>query len=347
MNPNGPRIADARLEAYSLPFRRPWQTRHGAVHDRRGWLLHLADDAGHTSVGEAAPWPDAGTESPSDCEEALAAVLRWLPGATPAAALARLRDASVGPAARCGSEGALYGLLVRSRGRPLHRLLAANASSSVAVNASCGVADEGLADRIDAAADLGFRVFKIKLGVGAWADEIACLRALALPSGGALRLDVNGAWQAVDAGCRLAELADLPVDCVEEPLAAFDADELAKLQATVPYALALDESLAGRAMDLCGSLCPVRRVVLKPMVQGGVRATLNGAKSAAAAGLEVVVTTTLEAAPGRWLATALAAAVASPLAHGLDTGGWLARDVGEGPRILGGRIRLEDDQAGS
>ena len=55
----------------------------------------------------------------------------------------------------------------------------------------------------------------------------------------------------------------------------------------------------------------------------------------------------LEAAPGRWLATAIAAATGSPLAHGLDTGAWLARDLGEGPTVSGGRIRLPADQAGS
>ena len=347
MNPDGPRIADARLEAYSLPLRRPWQTRHGAVRDRRGWLLHVVDGEGRPALGEAAPWPDAGTESASDCGAALADILRWLPGVTPAAALERLSGVPAGPAARCGTEGALYGLLVRHSGRPLHRLLAANASSSVAVNAACGSADQGLATRIAAAAAAGFRVFKVKLGVGGWADELACLRALSLPSGGALRLDVNGAWRAVDAGRRLAELSELPVDCVEEPLATFDPEALAALQATVPYALALDESLAGGAADLCGPRCPVRRVVLKPMVHGGARKTLARARSAAAAGLEVVVTTTLEAAPGRWLAAAVAAATGSPLAHGLDTGAWLARDVGKGPRIAHGRIRLEEDQFGS
>jgi o-succinylbenzoate synthase len=345
--PDGTGIADARLEAYSLPFRRPWQTRHGAVEARRGWLLHLVDDLGRRAVGEAAPWPDAGTESAADCGDALADVCRWLPGVTPAAALERLPTAAAGPAARCGVEGALYGLLARHAGQPLHRLLDARASSTVAVNAACGSADEELSRRIAAAAAAGFRVFKIKVGVRGWATELACLRALALPPGGTLRLDANGAWRAADAGRRLADLAGLPVDCVEEPLATFDPTALAALQATVPYALALDESLAGGAAALCGPGCPVRRVVLKPMVQGGVGETLARARSAAAAGLEVVVTTTLEAAPGRWLATAIAAATGSPLAHGLDTGAWLGRDLGEGPPVRRGRIRLGEDQAGS
>jgi hypothetical protein len=72
------------------------------------------------------------------------------------------------------------------------------------------------------------------------------------------------------------------------------------------------------------------------MVLGGLCPALG----LAATGSELVVTTTVDAAPGRWMAAHLAAALDSGLAHGLDTGGWLAEDVGAGPVIDRGRCRL-------
>jgi hypothetical protein len=62
--------------------------------------------------------------------------------------------------------------------------------------------------------------------------------------------------------------------------------------------------------------------------------------------IEVVVTTTLEAAPGRALAAQLAAATRSPLAHGLDTAAWLDGDIAQGPNVEGGKLVLDDKLPG-
>ena len=70
------------------------------------------------------------------------------------------------------------------------------------------------------------------------------------------------------------------------------------------------------------------------------RRTLAVAGRLRARGTECVVTTTLEAAPGRWLVAQCAAALDGDLAHGLDTGSWLAKDLGDGPPLAGGWCRL-------
>jgi L-alanine-DL-glutamate epimerase-like enolase superfamily enzyme len=75
--------------------------------------------------------------------------------------------------------------------------------------------------------------------------------AQALPTGGALRLDANGAWDRETAGRFVAGLAELtidglPIDALEEPLAEPVDQDLAALQNAAPFAIALDESLARR-----------------------------------------------------------------------------------------------------
>jgi o-succinylbenzoate synthase len=334
------RIVDARLEPYALPFVRPWRSARADARARAGWLVHLRDDRGDVASGECAPWPEAGTESPAECAAALDDLLAALTGVSVEEALAAQLSLPGSPAARCGVEGALLGLAAAARGCPLRQLLAGDPADSIEVNAACGAADASLADAVTAAGNVGFRVFKIKVGVGPWHEELGRLRALALPPDAGLRLDANGAWDAGEAEDRCRDLAGLPIECLEEPLQRYDPGALAALQAMVPFPLALDESLAGRAAAVIADGCPVQRVVLKPMVLGGARATVHLAREAAAGGVDSVVTTTLEAAPGRLLVAETAAAIGSRLAHGLDTGRWFARDLGAGPRIERGRIRL-------
>ena len=52
------------------------------------------------------------------------------------------------------------------------------------------------------------------------------------------------------------------------------------------------------------------------------------------------MTSILDAAPGLWASAQLAYLIDGNLAHGLGTAGWLARDLGPGPPIAGGRIQI-------
>lgn len=336
------RVVEARVEPYTLAFVRPWRSRHGLVQQRAGWLVQLADNAGHRATGECAPWPDAGTETHAAAAAALDSQIRELDGLSLTEALARVDELTATPAARCGLEGALLGLESRARGVELRHLLSEEAADVLAVNAACGAVGADLGERVADACAAGFRVLKVKVGVAPWGQELAAIRALRLATGVSLRLDANGAWDETTAAACLADLHGLPVEAVEEPLAGFQPAALRRLQRLSPVSLALDEALGSCAEAAIGRDCPVRRVVLKPMVQGGARRTMMLARRARVAGLETVVTTTLEAAPGRWLVAAVAAATGSPLAHGLDTGSWLAEDLGEGPRFAEGALRFDD-----
>jgi len=123
---------------------------------------------------------------------------------------------------------------------------------------------------------------------------------------------------------------------LEEPLAAPDMATLAALQTATPFALALDESLLTfTAADILARP-GVQRLVLKPMWLGGLRASLDLARRAQDAGMDCVVTTSLDSAIGCHAALHLAAAVdatQSAVSHGLATSHWLARDVAPPPRV--------------
>ncbi len=339
------RLAALRRHRYSIPLTRPWQDARGIVTLREGWLVCIETKDGLRGWGEAACLPALGTGTARDIEMMLAWAAETLVGLSPGEALSRLdigeaaqRLASA-PASRCALEFALLDLQARGAGVPLYRWLRAEAKSSVAVNASIGGLDVDTGDRLAAAAQAGFPVAKLKLGLAAAAEEWPMLQRLlaSRPRDCALRLDVNGAWSMPVAERLLPELCGQGIEALEEPCAAADDATLARWQAGLDYSLAVDESLPGRdeAVPL-----PVHRQVLKPMLLGGPRRAMV---LAARPGISSVVSSTLETATGLWACAHLAAAVSAPgaprLAHGLDTGGWLTRLLG--PELpAGGRIML-------
>jgi len=134
----------------------------------------------------------------------------------------------------------------------------------------------------------------------------------------------NGAPPAV-ANAVMDALAPLGIELCEQPT-----PDLRGLEGC-PVVVAADEMLAS---DVDGALRRARVVVLKPVLLGGLTATLALARRAHARGLKIVVTTALESAVGRAGAAHLAAAVlalgAQPAA-GIATGRLLAEDVGPDP----------------
>lgn len=311
---------------------------------REGWLVRLETDAGLTGHGDCAPLPQAGTESMGSALDRLSVWAATLPGLSLEMALGRISvSAAETPAVRCGLETALFDLLAQQAGLSLARWLNPNSSVVVRVNAALGGLDGRTVERALAAVAEGYSVLKLKVGLAAGLEEIAMLHDLAhcLPSGVFLRLDANCAWDETEAGNFLGALAGLPVESVEDPLAKPNRAVWSRLQAEVSFPLAADESLRIMGADAALDRSPVRRVVLKPMVLGGLGVALALARRAREAGAECVVTTTVDSAVGVAAAMHLAAAVASDLAHGLATSAWLLRDVGGVPPVVGGVIRLE------
>lgn len=307
------KIVSVRWLPYRLPLRRPWVSAAGSLVERSGRLLRLKTDDGRNGWGDCAPFPEIGIHPPA--------------------------------AQRHAEQCALLDLAAQAAGLPLATWLRGGTSgpAGVAVNAVLGNLS-GLRDEdVEAALATGFTILKLKVGNADPAEEIGRLHQLAarLPEGIALRLDANRAWDDATAGRVLAACAGLPIESCEEPLRSPSATSLGELQSDLPFPLAIDESfhLVDEAFYAAP---PVRRLVLKPPRHGGLLPALEVAFRARAAGVDCVVTSSLESACGLLAAAHLAAAVGPELAHGLATAGWFAADTGAAPAIRGGRLQLPD-----
>ncbi|WP_127478456.1 o-succinylbenzoate synthase [Sulfurivermis fontis] len=332
------RIVAAHLHSYALPLRRPWVAARAVLHERRGMLLSLIGDDGLTGWGDCAPLPSAGNAA--QILAALTALAQELPGRDHAAV--RALEVSV-PEVRWALETALFDLAARQRGVPLAvHLGAQNFTGKVEVNAALGALDAHTAQRAVAALAQGYAIAKIKVGVGGVADELTLLHEIHAATAGRLRLrlDANRAWDESDAQLFLRAISSLPIDAVEEPLAQPTLEQLRALQQSLPYAIAVDESLPQFGSAALLAAGAVRRLVIKPARIGGIIASRDLAARAQDAGMEVVLTSVVDSAVGVAAAAHLAAAVAPELAHGFATLDWLARDVTIPPAICDGKLIL-------
>ncbi|MDD5297465.1 MAG: enolase C-terminal domain-like protein [Rhodocyclaceae bacterium] len=342
-------IASARFQPYRLPLRAEWVSAVGSFAAREGWLLRVETDAGRVAYGDCAPLWEAGTEYPREANSALEVWCRRLPGNRVPAGLSAtgtlIRSIMVQPlpAAHAAVEVALLDLAAQDAGLPLARYLAMDDGPlEVPVNASLGAVAAGTAEALAGTIRQGYTVLKLKVGLASVERELELLRSLILAPGVGLRLDANGAWDESAASRFIAGCAGLPVEALEEPLANPDPAALRRLQDMAPFSIALDESWPEWDAEALFADPPVRRLVLKPPRLGGLLPALEAARRAQAAGMEVVVTSSMDSACGVMAAAHLAAALDNGLVHGLATSAWLAEDVGMAPRIVGGVLRLPD-----
>ncbi len=145
-----------------------------------------------------------------------------------------------------------------------------------------------------------------------------------------LRVDANGAWDAATAEQALDSFADIGVDYVEQPLSADELDGHRRLRGR-GVDIALDESVAETSPSAVIDADAADVVILKPMAVGGPLRATRTAAAARKAGIEPVVTTTIDAVVARTAAVHVAAAIPEVAACGLATGSLLAEDLAADP----------------
>lgn len=335
------RLTHIRLIPYCLPLKRPWVAAATTLTERRGLLVALTAAEGITGYGDCAPLPSSGEAGYARVSTALAALVRELAGRSAEQILEKVA-AVPWPEVRWALETALCDCAAQSQGVPLMQYLGGQRQGGVLVNAALGALRADSAQQAAAALAAGFRCAKIKVGIGRIEDELAALRAIQATTEGRLplRLDANRAFNDADARRFLDGLAGLSIEAIEEPLARPTPERLAVLQASVPFAIAVDESLPELGLAPLIDAGAMRRLVIKPARIGSMAATQTLARQAQAAGIEVVLTSVVDSAVGVTAAAHLAAAISPQLAHGLATLEWLASDVAPAPPILDGRLCL-------
>jgi L-alanine-DL-glutamate epimerase-like enolase superfamily enzyme len=331
--------------AVSLPMKKPVQMAGETVARADNVLVRIETADGVVGWGEAASAPVMTGETVASM---MAAVDHMAPallgrragdfgGAT--AAMDGVMYGNTG--AKAAIEIALYDLIGRATGRPVHALLGAKHRTRMPVLAVIG--------SLDAAADIreaqerfaaGYRAFKIKVGIASARADAERTRAITTTLKGMgeclVSADANQGFGVDDAILYVRAIAGCGLDFFEQPVGARDLDGMARVAAASEVPIGADEGIHSRD-DIArhhGSNA-AQGCSLKAIKLGGLRALLESSRLCDRLGMKVNISCKTGESSVASAAALHVAAAAPALAWGLTvTSPGLVEDVAVEPLIV-------------
>ncbi len=340
------RLSSVRAHRHRVPLLRPFVTaarRTDSVEYVVAEVVLTGEDADGRSVrvtgqGSAAETAAVTGETAQSIERLLMTALRpALEGRTgDLRTFSRLIAATGtgGTSAKAALEVALHDAWGQAAGIPLAELLGGRADGAMPNDMTVSLeSPETMAAHARAAFDSGTRILKIKLGSSPEADRRRLGAVVEAVPEVRLRLDANQGWSVEEACRSLAAFAadGLPVDLVEQPVAAADTAGLARVRAESAVPIMADESVwspddARRLVDAQAA----DLFNIKLAKTGGIAAALEIADVAQEAGLKCMMGAMMEPRISITAAAHLAFAHPAVTTIDLDSPAWFAEDVPDG-----------------
>jgi L-Ala-D/L-Glu epimerase len=290
------------------------------------------EEGGVTGRGEAAPTRYYGQNA-----EGVAAALKSVEVRDPWDIEGTLaRNDALPPSALTAIDNALHDLAARRLGVPVYRLLGLGRPEPVSAY-TLGIADR---ETTVAGAKRLREHLILKVKVGGW-EDIETLRAVREDSEAELWVDANEAFSPEEAVEVVAELREIGVAMIEQPVPASAGPEALRVakEAALPVPVISDESSIA-ARDVPRLAGCVSGVNVKLAKCGGIRRALEMIHTARAHGMLVMLGCMIETSLG-----ISAAAQISGLFDFVDLDGamLLADDPFQGPVYENGRILLSEE----
>ncbi len=300
-----PTIRSLEFNKYTLPLCEPIQVGAIVLKQRQGVYLKITSVQGWLAQAEVAPLPGLHKESLPEAiqqinELSSLVVGRAFSSVVELEKLLKSLPLLLYPSVRCGLEMALFTLLAKSKNLTLAQLLNPQSLEEVPSNAlfQTNLPPDKMAKLISSLVAQDCNCLKVKLGRQSLGNDVEMIHTLQdlIPDYVYLRLDVNQRWSFAQLKCFLQQVNLRQIEYIEEPLANYQ--EIEALAEEFPVGFALDESLLNINPDKFMIPNFVKALVLKPMVLGGVKATLKFAKVARAQGCDVVISSVFESSVG-------------------------------------------------
>jgi len=338
--------------AVSLPMLKPVKMAGETVSRADNVLVRVESEDGMIGWGEAAAAPTMTGETVAGMMAAIGHMAPGLLGrrASDIAEVVTAMDALMygNSGAKAAIEIALYDLVGRATGQPVHGLLGEKKRSQIPLLAVIGGADvAGDVREAQAQRAAGYAIFKIKVGVGspaADADRSLAVCA-ALGSGCLVSADANQGWSAADAIRYVRAVADAGLGFFEQPVHAHDLGGMARVAAASRVPIGADEGIHSRHdIERHHAAKAAAGVSLKAIKLGGLGAVLEASRTCAGLGMAVNISCKTGEASIASAAALHVAAVVPELAWGLTvTSPGLAEDIAAEPlRIANGHIEVPD-----
>ncbi len=328
MNSN-PRITSIDAVLVDLPTIRAHKLAMTTLMQQTLVIVRVVCSDGITGVGEATTIGGLAysEQSPEGIKSAvddyIAPLLQDADATRIGIAMQRLSSAVQGNSfAKSAIEIALLDAHGKRLGLPVHALLGGALRDALPVlwTLASGDAVRDVDEALALIEARRHRVFKLKIGSRALADDIAHVRAIRAGLGDdvMLTVDVNQAWDESTAVRGIAALEAIGVALIEQPVARRNRRALARLAARFDVAIMADEAVhdAVDAFDLANAGA-ADVYALKVSQAGGLWPTLRAAAVADAAGVGIYGGTLLEGSIGS-IAAAHVFAACPQLAWGTE-----------------------------
>jgi L-alanine-DL-glutamate epimerase-like enolase superfamily enzyme len=300
------KIVDVRTTIVAVPqkreYRSSWRRGYQGSTPQIAVLVELETDSGLVGIGES---PAVYAGRPEVTVAMIDAVRDLLLGADPFEHdIVRRRIYAETGMAHLGTQGlswaisgvdtALWDLVGRAVGQPLHRLWGGAWRTHSPFYGDVPPAEP--AQMGEAAVEWvegGFRTLYVKVGFGADLD-VARVRAIreAVGDGPRIRVDANQAWSPGAARTTIERLAEHGLEYVEQPTLASNLDEMAAVRRMVSVPILAHEA----SLTVEGTLNTIAKqaadaLQLDPRFDAGIAGARTAALIAEAAGLPVVTHT--------------------------------------------------------
>ena len=228
---------------YMLHFKQPAGTSRGVLTEKPTYIIKIYDenDPEHFGLGECAVFPGLSPEADGRYEYKLVEMLANI-------ALGRGTDLSRYSSLNYGLEMAIrdYAGGCRHIYWPTEFT---EGKSEMTINGLIWMgSEEEMLARLDEKIKAGFKCVKMKIGSLDWKKELDIIRSIRshFPADQlTIRVDANGGFVMDNVMPRLAQLADLEVHSIEQPIPARNIDLMKFICDVSPVPVALDEELIG------------------------------------------------------------------------------------------------------
>lgn len=314
-----------------LHFKQPAGTSRGTYTTRKSWYVVLTSDdmPGRYGIGECAPLPNLSCDDLPDYEHKLAEICRQ----TERNGMPDTEALRPYPSILFGLETAFRHF--RARSFSLWDTPFSRGEAGIPINGLIWMGDyRKMLEQIEMKMQAGFRCIKLKIGAINFEKELALLkhiRAHFSASEIELRVDANGAFSPAHALGKLERLAAFDLHSIEQPIAAGQWEEMARLTEQTPLPIALDEELIGcntveGKKELLAAIRP-QYIILKPSLHGGISGGQEWIDEAERQKIGWWITSALESNIGLNAIAQWCATFDNPLPQGLGTGALFTDNV--------------------
>lgn len=243
------KITKIEIFKLNLPFKLSWKIPLGVIDKAANVVIKISTDKGIVGWGEGSPFsPITGDSQATNIETAkhLAAIVM---GKNPLAIEARMAEINVQyvaePSIRSAFDMAFYDILGKSAQLPLYALLGGE-KRQLRTDFTIGMQDtvEQTLVELDNLLSMGFDAIKMKVGRSGLQD-VDHVKAVRDKVGDAIliKIDSNQGWDYQTACANLKAMEPLNIQYSEQPIAAWDYGNLARLRQRVTMPICVDESV--------------------------------------------------------------------------------------------------------